>query len=89
MLRQFVLAVLLVGIVGVGLVSGVSGLAYIALVVAALSLSLLFVRRAPTPRRQNPRAAGEYRGSAHPLRPASSGTASAASGYSRAIRSNG
>ena len=38
---------LLVLIVGLGLVSGISGLPYIALVLAALLLSLLLVRRAP------------------------------------------
>jgi hypothetical protein len=47
MIRHLLLSILIVLIVGFGLVSGVSGLPYIALVLAALLLSLLLVRRAP------------------------------------------
>ena len=50
MMRHLVLSILLVLIVGFGLVSGISGLPYIALVFAAVLLSLLLVRSAPAPR---------------------------------------
>ncbi|HEY7575755.1 MAG TPA: hypothetical protein VIB08_11360 [Thermoanaerobaculia bacterium] len=55
MIRQLVLSILLILIVGFGLVSGITGFPYIALVFAALLLSLLLVRRAPSPPAQGHR----------------------------------